>query len=390
MENRYRTLTLSLMGAERTFLRTLTFRADMSGDELLDRLCIALGRFPTAGTLLRVGDTYHGRAAHHFKNEQLRDDYISGPLPYELQEAEFILDRADGWIFRVEFIEDQSPPHFLHPETHPPVYLRDNVPLLPDPRMRLPEYNAMTMAQAGLHLPPDLERMIIVDALPGLMIPEVGDIETAMELYTVLREQGRQTELATYLRFLAGVPEMEIIFELLRLATSESPPRITKAGFLTVHTVRNLVEKFPALCPPPDWQYDHHRSHYPARVREARDATTLTNIIDAAQRAGLLEIRPGESLRATDYGRRVLEGPRGTYPELASRILRAWTLTPASAVPDQPTARRTLTFREYVDSQTPRERPVDEDVYARSRRPRQPDGFGVYPVPDLVTTEPPF
>ncbi|GAB3701261.1 hypothetical protein GCM10027595_15900 [Corynebacterium nasicanis] len=352
---------MTLKGAERTFLRSLTVRGDMTGDEVLDRMCLALGRYPTPDALLRVGGTYHGRQAYHFAHPDLSDELITGPLPDHLHEMEFLLHRTDGWIFHVKIIEERYPA-WSRGEEKAPIILRDTIPLLPGPKLRLAEYNAMTLARDDRPLPPDLERMIVVDALEGLMIPEVADVETAMELYTVLRAEGRQAELAAHHRFLSGVPDREVLFELLRLATADKPPRVTKAGYLPVAVVRALVAEFPALypaqpCEPGSFSYGHY-------IHTARDVTTLTSVLEVGEAAGLLEITPGESLRATEFGRQLLGGGRDTYPELQSRLLAAWVGRPAPPAPTDSGGRR-LTFREYLEGQQPRRREVDEPTYGR-------------------------
>ncbi|MDO5511962.1 hypothetical protein [Corynebacterium sp.] len=372
----HRTATLTLTGAARPFHRTLTFRSDLTGDEVLDRLCLTLGRFPTPDALLRVGDTYWAREAYHFDHPDLSDTFITRPLPADLREMEFLLHRTDGWIFHVEFSDDADLP-WLSQDDLPPVVVRDTTPLLPGPKLRLAEYNAVTLAHDNLPLPPDLERMIVVDALEGLMTPEVTDIETAMALYTTLREQGRQAELPRHLRFLTQVPDREILFDLLDMAVSDRPPRVTKAGYLPVAVVRALAEKFPALYPP----QSTYRYSYAHRIGTAREATTLTSVLAVGEAAGLLVVEPGENLQATDFGRQLLDGGADTYPELQSRLLRAWITQPAPQIPAEPGGRR-LTFQEYLERQPTVNRAIDEDAYGRVlARPRPPQP----PVPeDLV------
>ncbi len=366
----YRTLTMTLTGAERPFVRSLTFRDDMTGDELLDRLCLALGRYPTPDALFRAGDTYHARHAYHFDHPDLHDEIITGPLPEELYGIDFLLHRTDGWIFRLDIVDEHSP-HWARDGEQPPVILRDTTPLLPGPKLRLPEFNALTLAHDDRPLPPDLERMIVVDALEGLLTPEVADVEAAMELYTVLRAEGRQAELAAHHRFLSGLPDREILFDLLRRATSDKPPRVTKSGYLPVGVVRDLVDTYPALYPVPQRRNSHYA--YGPIIGTAREATTLTSVLEVGAQAGLLIVEPGESLRATDLGRTLLTGDGDTYPDLQARLLRAWIGRPVAQVPTDPGGRR-LTFREYLDRQRPTDREIDADTYGRvqaqHRRPR--------------------
>ncbi|MDO5669593.1 MAG: hypothetical protein Q4G50_06280 [Corynebacterium sp.] len=368
----YRTLTMTLKGAERPFVRSLTFRHDITGDELLDRLCLALGRYPTPDALFRVGETYHARRAYHFDHPDLSDEWITGPLPEDVHELEFLLHRTDGWIFRLDIVEDHSP---FWDNEQPPILLNDTTPLLPGPKLRLAEFNALTLAHDERPLPPDLERMIIVDALEGLLVPEVADVEAAMALYTVLREEGRQAEMAGHHRFLSGLPDRDILFELLRRATSAKPPRVTKSGYLPVGVVRDLVDKYPALYPLPQRRSRYYG--YGPSVGTAREVTTLTSVLDVGAKAGLLIVEPGESLRATDIGHQLLTGDGDTYTELQSRLLRAWIDRPVAQAPTDPGGRR-LTFQEYLNRQRPTDREIDEDTYHRvqaQRRHRQPSPY---------------
>lgn len=359
----YRKLTMTLQGAQHPFIRTLTVHEDMTGDELLDRMCLTLGRYPTPDALLKVGETYHARQAYHFEHPDLSDEFITGPLPVELHEMEMILHRADGWIFHVDIDGDERGYWELTGE-EPPFILRDTEPLLPGPKLRLAEYNALTLAHDNRPLPPDLERMIVVDALEGLMTPEVADVEAAMELYTALREVGRQAELPAHHRFLTGLPDREILFELIRRATSDRPPRVTKAGYLPVGLVRDLVDSFPALYPLPQRRPSYYG--YRHGISTAREVTTLTSVLEVGVEAGLLVVEPGESLRATDIGRRLLTGDGDTYPDLQARLLRAWIGRTATPVPTDTDGRR-LTFREYLDRQQPKHRETDEDDYYRAQ-----------------------
>lgn len=366
----YRTATLQLRGADHAFLRTLTFRDDMTGEELLDRLCIALGRFPVPDALWEVDGSYHGRLAAHFEHRDLSDDLFTAPLPGHVREARFILNRLDGWVFDVRFHDD------VPGIGSGPVFLRDTTPLLPGPKLRLNEYTAVEASRRGGHLPPDLERTIIVDALHGLMTPEISDPDAAMELYTVLREEGRQNELRPYHHLMATVPDLEILHELLLLATSDKPPRVTRSGFLPMPVVRRLVGQFPALVPADD----HGRR---VHLSSAQQATTLNSVVELGRDIGILRVDPGTSLAVTERGRSVLSGAPGSLNELRAEMLRAWITQPVPTVPERLHAHRRLSFREYLETQEPRERHVDEEDYYLHHR-------AVTPIRDSFADLPPF
>ena len=181
----------------------------------------------------------------------------------------------------------------------------------------------------------------------------------------------KQAELAAHHRFLSGLPDREILFDLLRRATSDKPPRVTKSGYLPVGVVRDLVDTYPALYPVPQRRNSHYA--YGPIIGTAREATTLTSVLEVGAQAGLLIVEPGESLRATDLGWTLLTGDGDTYPDLQARLLRAWIGRPVAQVPTDPGGRR-LTFREYLDRQRPTDREIDADTYGRvqaqHRRPR--------------------
>ncbi len=348
---RYLTVTMTLKGTQHRLVRTLTVRDDMTAEELLDRMCIALGRYPSPDAILRIGGSYHGREAHHFEHPQLTEGLLHLPVPEHLQDAEFILSRLDGWVFRIDILSDE------YRDGDTPAVLKDTTPLLPGPKLRLMEYDAVRMAQNGEPLPPDLERAVIIDALIGLMTPDIPDPESAMELYTVLREMGRQSELRSYHHFISGVPDVEILFELLRLATSERPPRVTNHGYLPVAVVRTLAEKFPVLVPPATYSYGFRDR---SGINSARDATTLTSVLQVGVDADVLTAESGSSLAATDFGRDVLAGAHGSLPQLRARILRAWITQTLPSLPELRRQRPRLTFREYLESQEPQPREFHE------------------------------
>lgn len=340
---RLRTMTLTLRGAHRVFERNLAFAADMRIDELIDRTCIALGRYPTPGAVLRVDGTYIGRGTHHFSHPELRAELMQEPLPVEPGRMQLILDRLGGWVFDIT-LDDRSA---WYPE---PIrmQLTDTVPLLPGPQIRLPEFNAVAMVDTGHPLPPDLERTIIVDALLEHMVAEVPEPAAAMELYTVLLEAGRPFALPEIEPLVRTTPDVEVLFELLRLATGGNPPRLTKPGFLPVKYTRQLVEKFPALHPVP--RNPHHG--YFRYSYSSKDAELLTSIIELGRRVGVITAGPGEQLTATDFGREVLAGEEGVLARLKAEILRA-------RISDVPYPTRTplesprLTFAQFLESQDP-------------------------------------
>lgn len=365
--HRYLTVTMTLKGAEHRLVRTLTVRDTMTVEELMDRMCIALGRYPNPDAILRIDGRYLGREAHHFEHPRLSEELLHGPVPDHLQDAEFILNRLDGWVFRIDILSDE------YRDKDVPAILKDTVPLLPGPQLRLAEYNAVQMARHGEPLPPDLERAIIIEALIGLMTPELPDPESAMELYTVLRAEGRQDELRSYHHFISGVPDVEILFELLRLATSGKPPRVTNHGFLPVAVVRTLAGKFPALVPPVSHAYG-----YRGGINSARDATALTAVLQVGVDADVLTAEPGSSLSATDFGRDVLAGADGSLPQLRARILRAWIARPLPSIPEIRRHRPRLTFQEYLESQDTEPRDID-DFPEHRLRPYSPPRRGEEP-----------
>jgi hypothetical protein len=352
-----RTMTITLRDAHRPFERNLAFTADMPVEELIDRMCIALGRYPTPDAVLQVGDSYIGRGAYHFNHPDLRAELMQERLPAEPGAMTLILDRLGGWILDITLGDSPA-----WPQEEPRMQLTDTVPLLPGPQIRLPEFNAVAMVDSGRALPPDLERAVIVDALLEHMDPEIPDPATAMDLYTVLLGAGRPFALPEIEPLVRTTPDVEVLFELLRLATGESPPRMTKPGFLPVKYTRHLVEKFPALHPVP--RSPHHG--YFRYSYSSRDAFLLTNIIALGRRVGVLETAPGQALAATDFGREVLAGQEGVLTRLKAGILRARigevpypTLTP----PENPR----LTFTQFLEQQEPplrrRSRPEDEYGY---------------------------
>lgn len=349
-----RTMTITLRDAHRPFERNLAFAADMPVEELIDRMCIALGRCPTPDAVLRVGDSYIGRGAYHFSHPDLRTELMQERLPVKPGAMTLILDRLGGWILDIT-LGDST----VWPWEKPRMQLTDTVPLLPGPQIRLPEFNAVAMVDSGRALPPDLERAVIVDALLDHMDPEIPDPATAMELYTVLLEAGRPFALPEIEPLVRTTPDVEVLFELLRLATGESPPRMTKPGFLPVKYTRRLVERFPVLHPVA--RSPHHG--YFRYSYSSRDAFLLTNIIELGRRVGVLETAPGQALSATDFGREVLAGQEGVLARLKAGILRARigevpypTLTP----PENPR----LTFAQFLERQEPplrrRSRPEEE------------------------------
>ncbi|MCS5479557.1 hypothetical protein NYP18_07790 [Corynebacterium sp. YIM 101645] len=339
-----RTMTLTLRGARRPFRRNLAFAADMPVEELLDRTCIALGRYPTPDAVFRMSGTFIGRGAYHFSHPNLRAELMQEPLAVEPGRMQLILDRLGGWIFDITV--DENPAWSLEPIR---MELTDTVPLLPGPQIRLPEFNAVMMVNAGDPLPPDLERAIIVDALLEHMAAEVPDPASAMELYTVLSEAGRPFALPEIEPLVRTTPDVAVLFELLRLATGESPPRLTKPGFLPVKYTRQLVEQFPVLRPVQRSSY--HGGHFRYSY-SSRDAELLTSIIELGRRVGVLAAGPGEQLTATDFGREVLTGEEGVLARLKAEILRARIGAvpyPPVATPESPG----LTFAQFLEKQDP-------------------------------------
>lgn len=355
-----RTITLTLRDAHRPFIRNLAFAADMPAGELIDRTCIALGRYPTPDAVLRVDGTYIGRGAYHFSHPDLQPELMQEPLPEQPQQVQLILDRLGGWIFDITLHANPSWP--LEPAR---MELTDTVPLLPGPQVRLPEFNAVAMLDNGAPLPPDLERTIIVDALLEHMGPQIPDPATAMELYAVLLEVGRPFALPEIEPLVRTTPDVEVLFELLRLAAGENPPRLTKPGFLPVKYTRQLVERFPVLHPEPR---DSHHYGYFRYSYSSKDAELLTSIIELGRRVGVLTAGPGEQLTVTDFGREVLAGEEGVLVRLKAEILRTRISEvpyPTVATPERPV----LTFAQFLGQQEPpvKYERMDEEEYAYRR-----------------------
>ncbi|QGU04678.1 hypothetical protein [Corynebacterium comes] len=342
---RLRTMTITLRGAYRPFERHLAFATDMRVDELIDRTCIALGRCPTPDAVLKVGDIYIGRGAYHFSHPDLRTELMQECLPEEVTSMELILGRLDGWVFDVTL--GDSPAWSLDEAR---IQLTDTVPLLPGPQIRLPEFNAVAMVDAGHPLPPDLERAIIVDSLLEHMAPEIPDPTTAMELYTLLLEAGQPFALPQIEPLMRITPDIEVLFELLRLAAGENAPRMTKSGFLPVKCTRQLVEKFPVLHPDPE--HPKPQGGYFRYSYSSKDVTVLTSILELGRRVGVITAEPGESLTVTDFGREVLRGEEGVLVRLKAEILRTRISAvpyPTLTAPESPG----LTFDQFLSQQEP-------------------------------------
>lgn len=356
------TMKLTLRGAHRLFERHLAFAPDMRVDELIDRTCIALGRCPTPDAVLKIGDIYIGRETYHFNHPDLRAELMREQLPEECTSMELILGRLDGWVFDVT-LGDSSAWAFEEER----IQLTDTVPLLPAPRIRLPEFNAVAMVDAGHALPPDLERAIIVDALLEHMAPEIPDPTTAMELYNVLLEAGQPFALPQIEPLTRTTPDLEVLFELLRLAAGEGPPRMTKSGFLPVKCTRQLVEKFPALHPDPEKQKP--QGGYFRYTYSSKDVAVLTSILELGRQVGVISIEPGEALAATDFGREVLRGEEGVLARLKAEILRTRIGTVPYPTVAAPEGSR-LTFEQFLNKQEPpvryRRQYEDEYGYVRS------------------------
>lgn len=361
-ETRLQTMKLTLRGAHRPFVRRLAFAPDMRVDELIDRTCIALGRCPTPDAVLKMGDVYIGRGAYHFDHPDLRADLMQERVPEEVTSMELILGRLDGWVFDVTLGEGSA---WVFQEER--IQLTDTVPLLPGPRIRLPEFNAVAMVDAGHPLPPDLERAVIVDALLDHMAPEIPDPTTAMELYSVLLEAGQPFALPQIEPLTRTTPDLEVLFELIRLAAGEGAPRMTKAGFLPVKCARQLVEKFPALHPDPGKQKP--QGGYFRYSYSSKDVTVLTSILELGCRVGVISVEPGEALAVTDFGREVLRAEEGVLARLKSEILRTRIGAvpyPTVTAPESPR----LTFEQFLKKQEPpvrhRRQYEDEDEYLPS------------------------
>lgn len=348
MHNRdYLTITLTLQDSHRPFVRSLDVATDLAGEEISNLICLALGRYPTPDALLKLDGTYHGNPVHHFAHPDLSDECWAGPLPPRILEAELILGRLDGWVFRLSFAASS------HWEGTEDAYLRDTAPLLPGHRIRLPEFNAVQRVRANDPLPPDLERSIIVEALLDHMDPDLEDVELAIKLYSTLRRTGRVHELSGLLHVVSISPDVEVLHELLTLSVSDNPPRITKSGHLYLPVVRGLIRKFPVLKPTVTsrrgWGYGD-------TCHSAGDAVLLNDIVEVGRRVGVFTAEPRGAVEPTDLGRDVLAGEPGVLNDLRQMILEARLTLPQNRIQQAPDHRHHLTFEQFLSRQEP---PVD-------------------------------
>lgn len=164
-----RIMTITLQGAAVPFARTLRFNPDLPCGDLMNRICVALGRYPAPGAVVHRDGAYTGHDGAHFPHPDLDESPLCGTLPAGPDSFEFVLDRLRGWVFDVRVREEHDHPVPLSEDVE-----ADEGPLLPRPAMSLTEYNAVMRARGGEYLPPDVERAVAEDGLFDLMDPEVA------------------------------------------------------------------------------------------------------------------------------------------------------------------------------------------------------------------------
>ena len=304
--------TITLQGAHTPFVRHMPVDPFMTGEELVNRICITVGRYPTPDAVLHHDGNYAGHAQSHFRHQDLDESRMRNPLLPSFRRMELILSRLKGWVFDVEIVEADT--HFADPYGTGPT---DPEPLLPNPAMSLAEYNAVMRARSGDPLPPDVERAVIVDELLDLMHPEVPDPRRTLELYTVLAERGRPFALPDVAPIMRAQPDLPVLLALISMADGDNPPRLGKHGYLPVKQVRKLVEKFPELHP------GHYRGMWSTSVSSASEVTILSDIIELGRTVGVFTARRGEEFQLTDFGEQVQQYCPAARTALTAAIVDA-------------------------------------------------------------------
>lgn len=351
------TATITLQGAHTPFVRRMSVTPFMTGEELINRACITLGRYRTPDAVLLHHDgVYAGHPQSHFRHPELDGSRMRNSLLPDFRRMELILSRLRGWVFDIEIgetdgrVDDPWGVDVAEPE-----------PLLPNPAMSLPEYNAVMQARSGDPLSPDVERAVIVDDLLDLMHPEVPDPGRTMELYTVLAGRGRPFALPNVEPIMRAQPDLPVLLALISMAGGDNPPRLGKHGYLPVKQVRALVKRFPQLYP------GHHGGRWSPVVNTASQITVLGDIIELGRTVGVFTARRGEEFQLTDFGEQVLEHSGAAHTTLTAAIVDArmssWP-EPISGSWDLVDTPYAETFGEHLEkrAEPSEQQPWDEDI----------------------------
>lgn len=352
-----RIMTITLQGAAVPFARTLRFNPDLPCGDLMNRICVALGRYPAPGAVVHRDGAYTGRDGAHFPHPDLDESPLCGTLPAGPDSFEFVLDRLRGWVFDVRVREEHDHPVPLSEDVE-----ADEGPLLPRPAMSLTEYNAVMRARGGQYLPPDVERAVAEDGLFDLMDPEVAAPREAMALYTAVARRGQPFALPDVEPLMRARPDLPVLTKLIRLAAGDDPPRLGRHGYMPVKQVRKLVEEFPALHP------GHYGHPWGPGVNTASEVTMLSGIIELGRTVGVFTARRGEAFELTDFGEQVNEYCGAARMQLTDAVVGARLGSvpgPVGGPGDVPGEDRAGSFREYLDRRERRAGEIQQIYHLR-------------------------